>query len=149
MCHQGASGQFVAQVKMNDAVLEQVGEEIRGGFCIHLAGMERHRAGKVYGADDDDAIFHDLLAWLSESAVATLFGSEVDDDGAWSHTPNHLFGDEHRGALAWNQRRWDDHVCSRHVSNHHLLLFLVTPPSALWHNHSWPPHHWFQDRGPR
>jgi hypothetical protein len=31
--------------------------------------MERHRAGKVYGADDDNAIFHDLLAWLGEAQL--------------------------------------------------------------------------------
>src|SRR3989454_12801762 len=110
---------------MDYAVLEQVGEETRDVSCIHLAGVERHRAGEVYGAHDDDAMLHDFLAWLRESAVPTLFSREIYDDRARSHTPDHLFGDEDRSALAWNERRRDDGVSSRHVFKHHLLLLFV------------------------
>src|SRR5712691_7110074 len=110
---------------MDHAVLEQVGEETRDGSCIHLAGVERYSARKVYGADDDDAMLHDFLAWLRESAVPTLFSREIYDDRARSHTPDHLFGDEDRSALAWDERRRDDGVSGRHVFKHHLLLLLV------------------------
>src|SRR2546425_5303778 len=110
---------------MDYAVLEQVGEETRDVSCIHLAGVERHRAGEVYGAHDDDAMLHDFLAWLRESAVPTLFSREIYDDRARSHTPDHLFGDEDRSALAWNERRRDDGVSSRHVFKHNLLLLFV------------------------
>src|SRR3989442_3805702 len=110
---------------MDYAVLEQVGEETRDVSCIHLAGVERHRAGEVYGADDDDAMLHDFMAWLRESAVPTLFSREIYDDRARSHTPDHLFGDEDRSALAWNERRRNDGVSSRHVFKHHLLLLFV------------------------
>src|SRR2546426_10876445 len=110
---------------MDYAVLEQVGEETRDVSCIHLAGVERHRAGEVYGAHDDDAMLHDFLAWLRESAVPTLFSREIYDDRARSHTPDHLFGDEDRSALAWNERRRNDGVSSRHVFKHHLLLLFV------------------------
>src|SRR3989454_11823239 len=110
---------------MDYAVLEQVGEETRDVSCIHLTGVERYRARKVYGADDDDAVLHDFLAWLRESAVSTLFSREIYDDRARSHTPDHLFGDEDRSALAWNERRRNDGVSSRHVFKHHLLLLFV------------------------
>src|SRR5256885_4594513 len=50
---------------------------------------------------------------------------KVHNDGAWSHTADHLLGYEDGSPLPGNQRRRDDDVGRSHILGHHFLLLLV------------------------
>src|SRR5256885_14237066 len=50
---------------------------------------------------------------------------KVHNDGAWSHTADHLLGYEGGSPLPGNQRRGDDDVGRGHILGHHFLLLLV------------------------
>src|SRR5713101_4693380 len=87
--------------------------------------MERNRAREVDWPENDHAVPQDFPAGFGEGAVPALLGSKIDDDRAWPHAPDHLLGNENRGALTGDERCGDDNVRCPHVLRHHLLLLPV------------------------
>src|SRR5262245_54701383 len=62
--HQRAARQLVVQVQLHLSVLDEVRQERRDGAGVHLAGVQRHRAGQVHRPADDDAVPNRVLARL-------------------------------------------------------------------------------------
>src|SRR5262245_31395543 len=77
--HQWAACQLVGQVELEAPLLDQMHEVIRDSPGVHLAGVERHRAGKVEGAAEDNAVLYHLPARFGEGTVTPLLGREVYD----------------------------------------------------------------------
>src|SRR5712692_5389570 len=74
MCDKRATRQLVVQIEMNSSFFDKMRKEVRDGPCVHLAGVERHRAREVRRSDNGDAVPHHHLARFGESAVPSLLG---------------------------------------------------------------------------
>ena len=117
--------QFIVWIEADFTVRKKVKEKIRHGPGVQLACVKRHGTWKVRRSHNDDAISYHLLVRLGESAVSSLSRSEIDNDRARSHGPNHRFGKEDRGMSASDKSRCDNDIGPRHMLKHHCLLLLV------------------------
>src|SRR6185437_3093833 len=103
----GFEGGFGAEVgELEDVGESRVGEGERGGVG--------HGGGHVGNAVVDDAV--DLVAGVGVGGglggfdAAALIDGDVDDDGAFFHTADHLLGDNLRGGGAGDEDSADEEV---------------------------------------
>jgi hypothetical protein len=87
--------------------------------------MVGHGAGQIERPQDNHAVSGDFLIGLGQRAIAATLGSQIDDQGAGAHAPDHVFGDEDRRATACRQGCGNDHVGGGKPTCHQFLLPLV------------------------
>ena len=123
VCNQAAFRDFVFQVYVKFAVLNDVVDEVKHVSGVHLASVCGHGAWHVQRPQYGNVVLDDLLPWLGEFAVATGLSREVDDDRAGLHVNYHVGVDEPRGRSSRYRRCGDDEV--------HVLDCRVNEVSAL------------------
>ena len=96
MSNQRLADDFVIQVELQLAVLDQVQKE-RGYIArVHLAGMIWNTAGQVNGADDGYSVLDHGFASSREFTVSATLGGQIEDDRTGRHFQNHLPGNQDR-----------------------------------------------------
>ena len=95
--------------------------EVRDIFAVHLAGVIRHGAGEVDGADDGNAML-DICSPVrvsSQLPPRSAARSTMTEPGP---SGDHLLGDQHRRLLPGNHRGRDHNVA---LGNHLAQQFAL------------------------
>lgn len=107
----GSSDDFILQVDFVLVVfVDHELEEFADVVGVKSGALSGHSGGKIEVADDFDTIVGNDLTFFGEFAVSTIFGSQIDDDAAWLHEFNHVFGDEFWSWFSWNEGSCNDDV---------------------------------------
>ena len=100
----GTSDDLIFKIDIEFVIFVDHGlEEFADVVRVEGGALTGHSGGEVEVADDFDSVVGDNFTFFSEFAVSSVFSSQVNNDAAWSHEFDHLFGDQLGGRFTWNE----------------------------------------------